>query len=60
MFIVVVLKKRYMFGSRIVIAEENNPKEFVINIVLLTLGYILTLLFAIGWFLQETGYLARY
>ncbi len=58
-FILVVLKSGYMLGRRVVIAKEQNPMKFYGNVVLLLLGYLLVILFSVGLYLQETGYLAR-
>jgi hypothetical protein len=58
-FILVVLKCGYMLGRRVIIAKEQSPMKFYGNVLLLLLGYLLMILFSVGLYLQETGYLVR-
>ena len=58
-FILVGLKSGYMLGRRVVIAKEQNPMKFYGNVLLLLLSYLLMILFSVGLYLQETGYLVR-
>lgn len=58
-FVLIVLKRGYMLGSRMAIAREDNPLKFWANVGFLLLGYALMLFLSVGLYLQETGHLAR-
>lgn len=52
-------KRGVMFGRGLVISREVSPVKFCLNMGVLLALYIFVLLFFIGLFLQQIGYLGR-
>jgi len=52
-------KRGIMFGRGLEIKREDNPSRFYLNIGVLLVIYAFVLLFFVGIFLQQTGYLKR-
>ena len=48
-----------MFGRGLVISRDDSPAKFYLNMGVLLVIYVFVLLFFVGIFLQQIGYLSR-
>lgn len=52
-------KRGFMLSRGVAISKQRDSSKFYLNIGILFGIYLLVLLFFVGMFLQQTGYLAR-